>query len=32
MRSGQDEGVKLGAYDAGRFAVVQQAWLAQLGV
>ncbi|MEQ4191349.1 LPD7 domain-containing protein [Pseudomonas syringae] len=32
VRSGQDEGVKLGAYDAGRFAVVQQAWLAQLGV
>ncbi|RMT57074.1 putative DNA primase, partial [Pseudomonas syringae pv. theae] len=27
VRSGQDEGVKLGAYDAGRFAVVQQAWL-----
>ncbi|MDT3239617.1 DUF5710 domain-containing protein [Pseudomonas amygdali pv. morsprunorum] len=32
VRSGQDEGVKLGAYDAGRFAVVQQGWLAQLGV
>lgn len=32
VRSGQDEGVKLGAYDAGRFAVVQQAWLAELGV
>ncbi|WP_117150432.1 LPD7 domain-containing protein [Pseudomonas coronafaciens] len=32
VRSGQDEGVKLGAYDAGRFAVVQHAWLAELGV
>ncbi|MBN4174413.1 hypothetical protein GSU75_01618 [Pseudomonas savastanoi pv. phaseolicola] len=32
VRSGQDEGVKLGAYDAVRFAVVQQAWLAELGV
>jgi putative DNA primase/helicase len=32
VRTGQDEGVKLGAYDAGRFAVVQQALVAQLGV
>lgn len=32
VRTGQDEGVKLGAYDAGRFAIVQQALIAQLGV
>ncbi|WPP02576.1 LPD7 domain-containing protein (plasmid) [Pseudomonas sp. HR96] len=32
VRTGQDEGVKLTAYDAGRFAVVQQALIAHLGV
>lgn len=32
VRTGNDEGVKLGAYDAGRFAVVQQALIAHLGV
>lgn len=32
VRTGQDEGVKLGAYDAGRFAVVQQALVTQLGL
>jgi putative DNA primase/helicase len=32
VRTGNDEGVKLGAYDAGRFAIVQQALISQLGV
>jgi putative DNA primase/helicase len=32
VRTGQDEGVKLGAYDAVRFAVVQEALIAQLGI
>jgi putative DNA primase/helicase len=32
VRTGQDEGVKLGAYDAVRFAVVQEALIAKLGI
>jgi putative DNA primase/helicase len=32
VRTGQDEGVKLGAYDAVRFAVVQQALINELGI
>lgn len=32
VRTGQDEGVQLHAYDAGRFALVQNALIAQLGV
>lgn len=32
VRTGQDEGVQMRAYDAGRFATVQNALVAQLGV
>lgn len=32
VRTGQDEGVKLAAYDAARFAVVQQALINRLGL